>query len=335
MDTLRRLLPTVALSGVVQVLRLGGRLFMRLVGTVMAATLMTFIGLEVSIKGGFRAVLLPPGEPNTARDRETIELYHLDDNVVVRYLYWLGDAVRGDFGYSAVSGQPVTDILVHRIPISLQLMLVGVTVAILIAVPLALLAVAWRNNIGGKILNFFFGLSQGIPVYVSPLFLIALFAVQLQWLPASGWIRISDSLSGNLKNSILPLTALVLAEVGIIAKIVTADVNRVLATDYVVAAIGKGLSYPYVLFRHALRPASLGLLNIVGLNIGALLSGALVIELIFGIGALGQVLFEATISRDLPMLLGLTTYGVVVHKTLSTLVDAVVLMVDPRIRRGI
>jgi len=279
-------------------------------------------------------VLLPPGAPRGTRAREIIELYHLDENVLVRYIYWLADAAHGDFGYSTISDQSVTDTLTHRIPISLQLMLVGVGLAVAIAIPLGLLAVAWRNTIGSKILSVFFGLSQGIPIYVTPLFLIALFAVELQWLPASGWIRISESLSGNLTNSILPLAALVFAEVGIIARIVSADVSRVLDTDYIVAAIGKGLSYRYVLFRHALRPASLGLLNLVGLNIGTLLSGALVIEIIFGLGGLGRVLFEATIGRDLPMLLGLTTYGVVVHKTLSTIVDGIMMIADPRIRRA-
>ena len=171
-------------------------------------------------------------------------------------------------------------------------------------------------------------------MYVTPIFLISFFAVRLRWLPASGWVRISDSLTGNLRNLILPLTALVLAEVGIVARIVRSDVLRVMQSEFIAAARGKGLTEPYVLVRHALRPASLGLLNVVSLNIGSLLTGALIIEVIFGIGALGQILLEASLNRDLPLLLGITTYAVVIYVVLSTAVDALTALIDPRTRRS-
>ena len=309
------------------------RLGIRMVATIIAATALTFFLLEISIPGGFRAAILPPGDTRSPHARRLIEEFHLDDNVVERYVHWLIDALSGDFGVSAQSDRPVSEILTHRLPISIEIMVVGVLVTALIGLPLGILAVAWSRRRIGQVLNALLGLAQSIPVYVTPIFLIAIFAVRLQWLPAAGWVRISSSLSGNLRNLVLPIIALVLAEVGSVARIVRGDVLRVMESDYISAAVGKGLTTRYILFRHALRPASLSLLNVIALNIGALLTGALVIELIFGIGGLGQVLLEATIGRDLYVLLGLTTYAVVVHVGLAALVDALQLMLDPRIRR--
>ncbi len=180
----------------------------------------------------------------------------------------------------------------------------------------------------------FLGLSQSIPVFLTPIFLIWLFALELQWLPAVGWTRISDSLTGNLRGLVLPVTALVFAEVGVVGRVIRADVLRVLREDYVTAAFAKGMSTRYVVFRHALRPASLGLLNVIGANIGSLLSGAVIIEIIFGIGGLGQVLLEASLNRDLYLVLGLTTYMVVVYVLLNTIVDLAMLSLDPRLRRS-
>ena len=206
---------------------------------------------------------------------------------------------------------------------------------LIIGVPLGLAAAAWRDRRSGRIINGFLGLSQSIPVYLTPIFLVWLFALRLGWLPAAGWTRISVSFTGNLRNLLLPVIALAFAEIGIVGRVVRADTLRVLQTDYIAAAVGKGLTPWYVLTRHALRPASLGLLNVVGLNIGSLLSGAVVIEIIFGIGGLGQVLLDATLNRDLYVILGLTVYTVVIYVGLNAIVDALMFVVDPRLRQPV
>jgi len=276
------------LAGLEVTARLAVRLVTRVVGTVAAASLLLFLMIEVSIPGGYRRVLLPNGDSNAPRALALIEDFHLDSNVFVRWFYWLIDAAQGDFGRSSRNGEEVLDTISHRLPISLQLMLFAVVLTIVIGVPLGVIAAAARKGPLRATLNSFFGLAQSIPIYVTPLFLIWFFALKQRWLPASGWTRISDSFTGNLENLVLPLIALVLAEVGIVARIVQTEVRNVMDSQYIVAAEAKGLSKNYVLFRHALRPASLGLLNVIGLNIGSLLSGALVIELIFGIGGMAQ-----------------------------------------------
>lgn len=310
------------------------RLVRRLVGTIAVATFAVFLAVEISIPGGFGAVLLPNGvNRSSPRDVAIVEAFHLDSNLFVRYGHWVADILSGDFGRSARAGTPVLEVLTHRLSISLELMLAAMLLTVVIGVPLGLLAAVRSERGVGRILNAFLGLAQSIPVYLTPIFLVAIFAVRLRWLPAAGWVRISDSLWGNLRNLLMPVTALAFAEIGIVARVVRADVLVVLQQDYIAAARGKGLPTGTVIARHAFRPASLGLLNVIGLNIGALLSGAVVIEIIFGIGGLGQVLLEATLARDLYLILGLTVYMVVIYVLLSAVVDALMFAADPRIRR--
>ncbi len=303
--------------------------------TIAGASLLVFVAVEASIPGGFEATLRPTGlNPDVPNDRRLIDEFHLDEHVLVRWLHWLADAATGDLGTSTRAGTAVTELLGPRLPISIELMLIGAVGMVLVGIPAGLLAAAWSHRRGGgDVVNAALGLAQSVPVFVTPLFLIWLFALELRWLPAAGWVRLTDSVTGNLKGLVLPGAALILAEVGIVGRIVRADVLHVLQSDYIVAATGKGLSRRYILLRHALRPASLGLLNVIGLNIGSLLSGAVIVEILFGIGALGQLLFEATINRDLYLILGLTTYVVVVYVTLNAIVDAVMRVLDPRITR--
>jgi len=308
---------------------------LKIVTSILAVTFAVFVGVEVSIWGGFRTVVLPGGfDESSPRAQAIIEQYHLDHNVVVRYGHWIVDALNGDFGRSTRGGVAVSEVLTHRLSISLELMLAGVLLTVLVGIPMGLWAAAWSGRRAGAIPNSILGLAQSIPVYITPVFLIWIFAVELQWVPAAGWVRLTTSLSGNLQTLFMPAMALAFAEIGIVGRIIRADALRVMQSDFVVAAVGKGLKPSYVLFRHVLRPASLGLLNVVGLNIGSLLSGAVIVEILFGIGGLGQVLLEASLSRDLYLLVGLATYLVVIYTVLNTIVDLLVFLADPRIRRG-
>ena len=306
-----------------------------MLGTMIAATLLVFIAVERSIRGGIRTVILPPGiDESSPQARELIEEWNLEGGLVVRYLRWLGDAVTGDFGRSTRAGTPVSELITHRLSISLEIMLLGSFVTLAIDIPLGLWAAERSFRGRGRALTSVLSVSQSIPVFVTPLFLVWAFALQLGWLPAAGWVRISDSLTGNLEAVALPVVALAFAEIGVVGRIVQNDAARTMSADFVTSALAKGLSTPYVMVRHVLRPASLGLLNVIGLNIGSLLSGALIVELVFGIGGLGQLLLESTLNRDLNLLLGLTVYTVGVYVVLNAIVDALMPVLDPRIRAG-
>ena len=316
-----------------RIARVVGRVVLRMVGTMIAATFLVFFAVENSIRGGIRTVILPAGiDESSPRARELIEEWNLDGNLVVRYLRWLGDAVTGDFGRSTRAGTQVSELITHRLSISLEIMLLGTLVTLLIGIPLGLWAAARSARGRGRVLTSALSVSQSVPVFVTPLFLVWVFALQLGWLPAAGWVRISDSLTGNLRAAALPVIALAFAEIGVVGRIVQNDAARIMGADFVTSALSKGLPARYVMVRHVLRPASLGLLNVIGINIGALLSGALIVELVFGIGGLGQLLLESTLNRDLELLLGLTVYTVGVYVVLNAIVDALMPILDPRIR---
>lgn len=329
-----RWLPAIGRAGlVVGAVRYLLGLAVRLVVTVAVAVLGVFTMIEISIDGGFRTVLFPGGfDPASTRQQAIAEHFHLDEPIVVRFGHWVADVARGDLG-TTVRGAPIVELIQPRLPISLEFMIVGVLGAFLLGVPLGLAAAAWSDRWSGDLVNVVFGLSQSVPVFVTPMFLIWVFAVQLRWLPATGWVRISDSIGGNLWNLLLPGTALILSEVGIVGRVIRSDALQVLRSDHVAAARGKGLPRRYILFRHVLRPSSLGLANVAGLSIASLLSGTIVIEIVFGIGGLGQLIVEASVNRDLYLLSALTVYVVVVYVVLNTIVDLVMYAVDPRITR--
>jgi len=304
----------------------------RLIGALLVANALVFAAIEMSIPGGFRAVLFPSGF-NTAVpwQRDIVDEYHLDQPVVVRFFHWVLDALRGDFGVSTRNGEPVWDLIWPRVPISLELMLVGFGLALLIGVPLGMASARYDGRPAAGAVNGVLGGCQSVPVFITSLMMIRVFAVDLGWFPAATWVRLTDDLGAHLRHLAMPALSLAMAELGTVGRVVRSDLLRVLDEDYIAAANAKGLSARYVLYRHALRPASLGLLNVVGLSVGVLLSGTIVIEIIFGIGGLGQLVFESSIQRDLPVLLALTSYLVIVYVSINTAADSAMRMLDPRI----
>lgn len=308
------------------------RFVARLAGAVLAANALVFLAIEVSIPGGFRAVLFPNGiDPQSAWQADVVDEYHLDEPVVLRYFRWVVDAARGDFGVSTRNGEPVWDLIWPRVPISLELMVVGVALAVLVGVPLGVAAARFDGQLRGTFVDSVLGFCQSVPVFVTSLLFIRIFALEFGWLPPATWVRLTDDFGRHLRHLAMPVMTLAMAELGTIGRVVRSDLRRVLDEEYVSAASAKGLSARYVLYRHALRPASLGLLNVIGLSIGSLLSGAILVEIIFGIGGLGQLVFESSIQRDLPVLLGLTTYLVVVYVSLNAIADVTMRLLDPRI----
>ena len=150
------------------------RFLRRLVATVVATTLLVFVAIEISIPRGFATVVLPAGlDPSSPRARGIIEEFHLDQHVVVRHAYWVIDLLQGDLGRST-RGMPIAELILPRLSISLQFVLVSVAGALLLGIPLGLMAAAWSRRPGGTALNVVFGLSQSIPVFITPVFLLSL-----------------------------------------------------------------------------------------------------------------------------------------------------------------
>jgi peptide/nickel transport system permease protein len=305
----------------------------RLVATLLLVTFVTFM-----------ATSLLPGDPVNAlipieaqQDREFVEQvreeWGFNDPILVRYGRWLGDAVRGDLGDSYVTGRPIIDEITPRLPVTGELMVVTVLLGILIGVPLGLLSGYREGSRADKVVSAVAQFGLSIPNFVLGLVLIYVFAIKLRWLPATGWTRISDSVTGNLKSVAMPAIALAVAEVAVYLRVLRSDIIGTLKENYILSARAKGLKDRFILFRHALRPSSLTLTTLIGLNIAGLITGTIVIEQLFAIPGLGRRLFSAVFQRDYMMVQGLTVLLAAAYVIINATVDFIYIAIDPRIRR--
>ncbi len=308
----------------------------RLVATLFAVTLLSFLLTSLLPGDPAVAVLGQDNIQNPELLAEVREELGLNDPIPVRYVKWLGDAVRFDLGESYINrGQEVSDTIKQRLPVTAQLAVMAIGIALVLAVPLGVIGAYKEGKWQDSTTSAAAQVALSVPNFITGIFLIWLFAVKLDLLPASNWNRISDKgLSANLKTAILPATALATTQMAIFSRLVRADMIATLKENYILSARAKGLGDRYILMRHALRPSSLSLMTIVGINFGALLGGTVVIETLFAVPGLGFRLINAINQRDILVIQGITVFVAVVYVVINTVVDLLYAVVDPRIRRG-
>ena len=258
----------------------------------------------------------------------------LDQPIWWRYFGWLGNVLQGDLGRSFRTGQTVLQAVAERLPVSLELMLLAQLGALAIGVPLAI-ACAVRS--GGPFDRFMTGSAfamLSVPTFLSAILLIYLFAVELGWLPATGYIPFAEDPLANLRFMVLPALTLALAEWPGIMRILRSDMIATLQEDYIAMARAKGLKPSRILFVHALKPSSLTLITITGINIGRLIGGALIVETIFALPGIGRLLVGAILTRDLIILQGVVLLVGAGFVIMNFIVDMLYAVLDPRIRHG-
>ena len=315
--------------------RFVGLRLVRLLATLFAVSLMTFL-MTALLPGDPVDAILPPTAP---RDEAFVEQLRielgLDKPLPIRYANWLGDVVQGDLGRSLVTDQPVADIIKDRIPVTAELAVLAIGLAVFLAVPVGVLGAYKEGRKADQISSGLVQVALSIPNFIAGLFLIWLLSVKFQILPSTGWNRISeDGLIANLKTAILPASALALGQMAFFSRLVRSDMIQTLREDFVLSARAKGLTNRFILFRHALRPSSLSLVTIVGINIGALLGGTVVIEQLFALPGLGFRMINAIFQRDFLVIQGLTLFIATAYVVINTLVDLIYIVIDPRIRRA-
>ena len=310
---------------------IAGRLT-RLALTLLVVSFVTFVGVNV-LPGDAINALIPI---DAQQDREFVEQvreeWGLNDPMIVRYGRWLGNAVQGDLGDSIVTGRPVTDEIVHRLPITLEIMFVAVGLSLLLAIPLGLLSAYREGRRPDRVISGVAQLGLSMPVFVTGLILIYFFALKLHWFPATGWNRLSKGIGPNLKTVALPALSLAITEAAVYTRVLRSDVITTLKENYILSARAKGLTDRYILFRHGLRPSLLTLVTVVGLSIGTLIGGTLVVEYLFAIPGLGRRIFSAIYQRDFMMVQGITILITAFYVIVNTVVDLAYMVVDPRIR---
>lgn len=256
----------------------------------------------------------------------------LDQPWPAQYFAWLGSLLSGDFGNSISTGEPVLNAMVSRLAVTAQVVLVAFSVAMLIAVPAGMLA-AHRQN-GALDLTVVIGvvLCLSVPSFWVGLLLILLFGVKLGWLPTVGWVSPVEDLALGLQYVALPALALLLVEMGQIARMTRASTIEVLRLDYILHARAKGLPESRVLWRHAFPNALAPTVTVAGMLLGSLLGGAAVIETVFTLPGLGRLLVDAIYQRDYPVVQGVLMFVATVQVMMNLLVDLLYPLFDPRVK---
>ena len=308
------------------------RRLLYLVPVLVAVSLLTFL-IASLLPGDLAYVILG----DQATPEKVAALRHdmgLDQPVWWRYLSWLGHVLQGDFGRSFRTGQTVLQAVAERLPVSLELMVLAELGALAIGIPLAI-ACAVRS--GSAFDRFMTGSAFGmlsVPAFLSAILLIYLFAVELRWLPATGYVPFEEDPIGNLRSFLLPALTLALGEWPVLMRVLRSDMIATLQEDYIAMARAKGLKPSRILLVHALKPSSLTLVTVTGINIGRLIGGTVIVESIFALPGIGRLLLGAIFTRDLIILQGVVLFVACGYVLMNFIVDMLYAVLDPRIRHG-
>ena len=289
----------------------------------------------------FLMLRLTPGDPaavlaGDAASTEQIALIRsslgLDRSIPVQFGIWANQLLSGDLGQSYYYKTEVTTLIGQRLEPTVSLAAVTITLAVLVAVPLGVLA-AWR--FGGwldRLLMGFSVLGFSVPVFVLAYLLIWLVSIKLGWLPVQGYKRLADGVGPWLYHLILPCVTLSVIYIALIARVTRASVLETLGEDYIRTARAKGLPEGAVLWRHALANAAVPIATVIGIGIALLIGGVVVTESVYAIPGLGRLTVDAVLARDFPTIQGVILLFSVVYVVVNLLVDLSYVFFDPRIR---
>jgi peptide/nickel transport system permease protein len=301
----------------------------------------TFIVMAVVALFVFSLLFLTPGDPAaviagdiaTGDDIKNIRAkLGLDEPFLVQFGGWVWRLLHGDLGTSIFTNLPVTTLIGQRVQPTVSLTLCTLIVAVLIAVPLGVLAAARAGGWLDRLVMSFSVLGFSVPVFVLAYLLIIVVSVRLQWLPVQGYRPLNEGLWPWLSHLILPSIALGTVYMALIARITRAAILDILAQDYIRTANAKGLAPRAVLTRHALKNAGVPIITVIGIGIALLISGAVVTETVFAIPGIGRLTVDAILRRDYPIIQGVILLFSAVYVLINLLVDLSYRLFDPRIR---
>lgn len=304
--------------------------FLMLIPVLLVVTFFSFY-LTSLLPGDPALAVLGPGATQTAIDQERQQL-GLDQPILQRYGHYLDNVAHGNLGASATTKQAVTTQLAQRLPVTLELLVLSQIIAFAVSVPLAVLAARRPGSLLDRVsTGGAFGL-LAIPGFMLGVLLVYLFAVKWQLFPASGFTRLTADPIQNLKDMVLPSVTLGLGSVAVYLRVLRSDMISTLQQDYITMARAKGMSQRWILLRHALRPSTFSLMTVAGLNIGALIGGALVIEQVFSLPGIGTLLVVSIGQRDYLTVQGVTLVVAAGYVLVNFLVDVLYGVADPRVR---
>jgi peptide/nickel transport system permease protein len=313
---------------------------LQIIPTILIITLVVFAMMQ-AIPGDPIVALL--GDAYDETDAEQLRKeYGLDKPVIVQYVVWLGKLVRGDWGESFISSRSVLQDVLTYLPVTAELIVLAMLVALLIAVPAGIIAAIRQNTWGDYTAMSTALVGISIPDFFLGILLLLVFSFALEGLlPSSGWVYLPGtcptivceaSVWGNLKHAIMPAIALGVGRAAILTRLLRTSLLEIIRMEYVTTARAKGLGEKMVLFKHALKNALIPTVTIMGLQVGFLIGGAIVVETLFAIPGLGMYGINAIILRDYQQVQGFILIVAISFVLVNFLVDLTYSFLDPRIR---
>jgi peptide/nickel transport system permease protein len=257
---------------------------------------------------------------------------HLDDALPVRYAYWVGGVVRGDLGESVRTQQPVLDLIVQKLPVTIELAVLAMAIALVIGIPAGIASAVGRGTAWDYGANAFALWGLSTPNFWLGILMILLFSVELGWLPASGYVSPFESLSQNLAAMLMPAFVLGNAIAAVLMRHTRSAMLQVLSSDYVRTARSKGLRESAVIIKHALRNALTPIITLGALEFGTLLSGAVLTEQVFTIPGFGKLIVDSVFNRDYAVVQGVVLVTATSYIALNLLADLAYFAANPRLR---
>jgi len=297
--------------------------------TLFIATIVVFIGVRAL--PGDPAIALSAENPSPKVIQAIRHEYALDKPLPVQYLAWLDHALHGNLGTSPKTGLPVAQTLAERIPITLELTVLAMIIAVAIGLPVGILAAVKRGSLADYLASTTALAGLSVPHFWLGILFILAFAVDLQWLPASGFVPLTDP-TANLTHMIMPAAVLGIGLAAVVMRQMRSAMLESLGADYIRTARAKGMSEGTVIGMHALRNSLITVVTVLGLQLGVLISGAVITEQIFVIPGIGKLTIDSVFSRDYPTLQGVILITATGYILANLLTDVAYSLLNPRIR---
>lgn len=309
------------------------RRVIELIATLVLVTFFTFM-LTALLPGNEAAVICSTSGAACIH-YETVRL-GLNKPLLDQYWIWLHHFVTGNLGYSYALSQPLTTVLKQSYGITLELIIYSQVVAVIVAIPLAMWAALRPNRAYDRVSTTLSFATLSLPPFIIGPILLLLFTVEIHAFPgaAASVPSIGSDPGRNLYVMFLPSMTLAVSSIAVYQRLLRADMIATLEEDYIVMARAKGLSTARILFRHALRPSTFSLITVGGVQVGSLITGAIIAEIVFGLHGLGSVITQAVSSKDYPTVQICTVIVALAYIVINLLIDGVYALIDPRIRRA-
>jgi peptide/nickel transport system permease protein len=300
--------------------------------TLLGVSVLVFVLMRL-IPGDVVQVMLGTEAQLAPEQRQTLyRLFGLDAPLPVQYLRWLGNLLRGDLGVSLRTAEPVTAVIAGRLPVTLELAVLAALLSWVLAVPLGVLAAIRRHGVVDALAHVVGLVGLSVPNFWLATLLLLVTSLYLRWQPAGEWTSPLRDPWTNAQQMLLPVLSLSGALVAVVMRMTRSAMLEVLGQDYIRTARAKGVGEALVLARHASKNAAIPVITVMGIQVGYLLGGAVVIELIFGLPGIGWMILNGIYQRDYPLVQGGVLFVAVVFVLVNLVVDLTYAGLDPRIR---